>query len=261
MDHEIFNEAIPSLQYFNNRTNTPNWQIEPAETDFVDLTYVIRGEAIYTINGQKIIAGEGDVLCIPKNSRRAAVSEDPSRFECFAANFFMRNSFTNEEIDVPLPLIFNVGIQNEVITLYRRLNENWLSRNSGYAMRVRAYLMLILQWFMAMAVYDVTTYQYDSRVRKAVRYITDNYANSLTVAEVAEAVSLNPVYFGALFKKETNKTFRDYLNTVRLHQAEDMLRVGKWNVTEVAQNCGFSDVFYFSRLFKKYKGVPPSSVQ
>ena len=258
---DMFDNAIPTLGYFSNRINTPNWEIEPAITDFIDLTYVLRGQAIYTINAQEVHVAEGDVLCIPKNSQRAAVSKNPTEFECFAANFLLHNMPTGEEVDVPLPLISNVGIHNDVITLYRRLNESWLSRQPGYTMVYRANLMLILHRFMSMLVYDVNAHHFDLRVKQAIRYITDNYADCLTISEVAEAVSLNPVYFGALFKKETNTTFRDYLNTIRLNQAEDMLRVGKWNVTEVAQNCGFTDVFYFSRLFKKYKGVPPSALR
>ena len=261
MQFEFFDNAVPTLEYFINRSNTANWTIEPATTDFIDLTYVLNGCAMYTINGQQVRVCAGDVLCIPKNSERMAVSENPVEFESFAANFFLHDFKTGEEMEVPLPLISTVGVHGDIISLYRRLNENWLSRNPGYVMTVRAHLMLILQRFMSLLAYDVNAYQFDLRIKQAIRYITDNYARNITIAEVADSVSLNPVYFGSLFKKETHTTFRDYVNSIRLNQAEDMLRLGKWNVTEVAQNCGFSDVFYFSRLFKKYKGMPPSTLR
>ena len=255
-----FDEAIPTLGYFNNRKSTPDWQIGSTQIDFVDLTYVTSGQAIYTINNQKVFVEAGDLICIPKNSVRSAKSVNPTQFECFAANFQI-HTLAGEEIEMPLPLLSHVGIHGEIMSEYRKLNENWLSRNSGYVMRTRAQFMLILQRLMSILVYDVDTYQFDPRVRLAIRYITDNYAEPLSISAVAESVSLNPVYFGALFKRETRVAFRDYLNTVRLNQAEDMLRAKKFNVTEVAQNCGFTDVFYFSRLFKKHKGITPSSVQ
>ena len=302
MTHNNFDNAVPTLLYFNNRCNTPNWRIDHSKIDFIDLTYVTRGQAIYTIDNQKILAEEGSVICIPKNSTRSAKSANPIQFECFATNFVMHNVLTsrqsfalqnfatplgkgatppsqannliggviisgedikdaNEEIVVPLPVLSQIGTQNDIVSYYRRLNENWLSRTPGYNMRARAEFMLILQRLLAILVYDVDTYQFDPRVKQAIRYITDNYAEPLTISVVAEAVSLNPVYFGALFKKETHVTFRDYLNTIRLNQAEEMLRTRKLNVTEVAQNCGFTDVFYFSRLFKKHKGIPPSAVK
>ena len=255
------NNVIPTIDYFNYRTNTSDWVIAPSVIDFIDLTYVIGGKATYLIDGKKLDVAKGDVLCIPKNSHRQASSENPAEFECFAANFIMNELGANTEVGLPLPLVTNIGVHGNVVSLYRQLNESWLNRHEGYVMCVRANFMLILHRFMAMIVYSVNTYQYDPRVRKAMRYITDNFASNITIADVAETVSLNPVYFGTLFKKETNMTFREYLNTIRINQAESMLRACKWNVTEAAQNCGFSDVFYFSRLFKKYKGIPPSELR
>jgi len=260
MELDDFTDAIPTIDYFSNRNNTPGWHIEHGCIDFIDLTYVTRGQAVYTIDQQRFLVEEGDLLCIPKGSERVAMSENPNNFECFAANFTLK-TLCGREAEVPLPLTSNVGIYTDIVSLYRKLNEDYVSRNPGYLMRVRARFMLILQRFMEMLVYDVDTYQFDPRVKQAIRFITDNYAEHLTISAVASAVSLNPVYFGTLFKKETRITFRDYLNTVRLNQAEEMLRTGKWNVTEVASHCGFTDVFYFSRLFKKHKGVPPSSIQ
>jgi len=260
MELDDFNNAIPTIDYFSNRAGTPGWHIEQKKINFIDLTYVTQGQAVYTVNGQRIPVEEGDLLCIPKDSVRVATSENPRNFECFATNFTLQ-TFSGAEPNVPLPLVSNLGIHNDIVGLYRKLNEDYVSRNPGHAMRVRARFMLILQRFLDMLVYEVDTYKFDARVKQAIRHITDNYAEPLTITTVANAVSLNSVYFGTLFKKETRMAFRDYLNTVRLNHAEDMLRTGKWNVSEVAHNCGFTDVFYFSRLFKKHKGIPPSAVQ
>ena len=260
MELDHFNNSIPTIGYFKHRISTPEWLIEYKRTNYIDITYITGGQAVYTINRQKYLAEEGDVLCIPKGSERSAVSSDPTKFECFAANFNLI-SLEGEEITVPLPIHSHVGIHNDLIAHYRKLNEDFLAKSPGYVMRSRGRLMLIMQRFMEMLVYEVDTYKFDPRVKQAIRFITENYAEPLTISAVAAAVSLNPVYFGTLFKKETHVTFRDYLNTIRVNQAEDMLRAGKWNVTEVAAHCGFSDVFYFSRLFKKHKGIPPSTVQ
>jgi len=259
MQFDKFDNAIPTLEYFNNRSNSPSWLIEHSTIDFIDLTYVVKGQAIYTINKQQIVVKEGDLLCIPKGTERYAVSEVPTEFECYAANFLLHSPM-GEDVELPLQLLSSPGLHGDIISQYKYLNEAWLSRPPGFIMRYRAHLMLILQRFLALLVYDVNTYQYDPRVKKAIRFITDNYADPLTISTVADTVALNAVYFGSLFKKETQYTFRDYLNTVRLNQAEDMLRSGKWNVSEVAHNCGFADVFYFSRIFKKHKGIPPSAI-
>ena len=259
MANNDIDNAIPVLGYFNSRSGSQTWGISQSNIDFIDLTYITNGEAVYTVNDRQVRVKKGDLLCIPKGSSRHATSSAPGEFECHAANFTLHN-LEGDELELPFDLLSNVGLHGDIISMYRRLSETWLTRTPGYVMRARAHFMLILQRFMELLKYDVSTYQYDPRVKKAVRYITEHYAEPLTISTVAEAVSLNAVYFGVLFKKETRCSFRDYLNTVRLNQAENMLRTGQWNVTEVAQSCGFADIFYFSRVFKKHKGIPPSAV-
>jgi len=260
MQIDVFNSATPQIQYFNNRFNTVEWCIEPDTINFIDLTYVIRGSATYIIDGIDHHVSEGDVLCIPRYSRRQARSDDPGRFECYAVNFVLTATDGSDAM-VPLPLVSHVGIQSEVVALFKRITEDHLSRKPGHVMRIKAWFMLILQRLMEMLVYDIDTYRIDPRVKTAIRFIADNLSQNLPISKVADEVSLSPVYFGALFKKSTSLSYRDFLNKLRLNQAEDMLRTGKWNVSEVAQSCGFADVFYFSRLFKKEKGIPPSHIK
>jgi YesN/AraC family two-component response regulator len=69
---------------------------------------------------------------------------------------------------------------------------------------------------------------------------------------------LNPVYFGAYFKKKTGYTVNQYINNVRVNIAKKILLSGEYTVGEVANRCGFQDMFYFSKVFKQIEGVPPS---
>ena len=85
MPTKNFNDSAPTIDYYRHRRSTPEWLIEYKIIDFIDLTYVIGGQAIYTINRQKILAEEGDLLCIPKGSERSAVSGEAEKFECFAS--------------------------------------------------------------------------------------------------------------------------------------------------------------------------------
>ncbi|MCL2373396.1 MAG: AraC family transcriptional regulator [Defluviitaleaceae bacterium] len=258
-DMTVFDNAIPMLHYFNHRVSTPSWQIDSGVINFIDLTYITGGQVVYVVDGERYAASEGDLFCIPKGAVRAAKSPNPAQFECFVANFSLHNLYGGETT-MPLPMLSSLGRDADLISSFRRLSEIWLTRTPGHTMRARAQFMMILQRIMSVMVYDVDTYHFDARIKNAIRHITERFQEPLTISEVAEAVSLNPIYFGALFKKETHTTFRDYLNRIRLNQAEDMLHTGKYNVTEVANSCGFTDVFYFSRLFKRYKGIPPSSV-
>ena len=98
----------------------------------------------------------------------------------------------------------------------------------------------------------------DARINKAVRYITDNYFEDLTIEKVSEVTGLHPNYFGVLFKDSTGLSFRQFLTAIRINYAENLLKGGLHNITEVAARCGFTDVCYFSRVYKKTRGIPPS---
>ncbi|MCL2225990.1 MAG: AraC family transcriptional regulator [Defluviitaleaceae bacterium] len=257
MNFDIFNNSIPTIEHFSHVVNS-EWFEENHAADCICLVYVISGQAVYTADRQKILISTGEILCIPKGAERFVISSEPEKFECFAVNFNLHN--LGEDAELPLPRHSHIGMRNDLLSHYRKLEEDFSAKTHGYVMRSRARLMLIIQRLMEILVYDADTHIIDPRINQAIRFIAENHAKHIVIADVASAVSLNPVYFGTLFKRETGMTFRDYLNTIRINQAEDMLRAGTYNVTEVAAFCGFSDVFYFSRLFKKYKGIPPSSV-
>ena len=65
-------------------------------------------------------------------------------------------------------------------------------------------------------------------------------------------------YCSELFKKVTGLNFSDYLTKVRMEKAASLLSSGNCMVKEVAELTGYSDAFYFSRVFKKYYGVTPA---
>lgn len=95
-------------------------------------------------------------------------------------------------------------------------------------------------------------------VRLAKKYIAKNYKENITLAQVAEAVSLSRVYFSILFKRETGMNFLEYINQCRIDAAKEMLKDIRYNIGEVAEASGFQDSRYFSKVFKKAVGISPS---
>ena len=100
----------------------------------------------------------------------------------------------------------------------------------------------------------------DARINKAVRFITDNYFENLTIEKVSDAAGLHPHYFGVLFKKSIGMSFRQFLTAIRINHAENLLKNGGFNIANVAMRSGFPDAYYFSRVYKKTRGIPPSKV-
>lgn len=92
----------------------------------------------------------------------------------------------------------------------------------------------------------------------AREYVEEHYYENLMLADVAQKVGISPGYLSTLFQKEMEKGFVDYLNEVRIEHACTYLQQNLLKTYEVAYRVGFKDEKYFSKVFKKIKGQPPS---
>lgn len=88
-------------------------------------------------------------------------------------------------------------------------------------------------------------------------YVRQHYIDGFTSAQIQEVCGLSYKYAGTLFKEVTGQTIKEYQCTLRLRKAEQLLKETNKSITEIAQLTGFSDVFYFSKIFHRKKGCPP----
>ncbi len=99
--------------------------------------------------------------------------------------------------------------------------------------------------------------QSDADITNAARYICTNYANDLTLAEVAGHVNLSPTYFSKKFKSTTGFGFKEYLIHIRVKEAAHQLIETKDSITTIGVRCGFNDSNYFGDLFRKVMKLSP----
>lgn len=94
-------------------------------------------------------------------------------------------------------------------------------------------------------------------VQTMLQYIDMHYGKTITLSKLAKLYYVNEKYIGRLFKQQTGKTFHAYLNDVRLSHAASLLRTTTLRVTDIALMCGFQNVTYFNRQFRKtYQQTP-----
>lgn len=95
-------------------------------------------------------------------------------------------------------------------------------------------------------------------VAMAVEYMERNYHKPLTLALLANVVSLNYAYFSNIFKSRTGVSVTAYLQNIRLRKAKELLISTNDRIREVAHKVGFTDERYFEKLFKNSEGITPS---
>lgn len=94
-------------------------------------------------------------------------------------------------------------------------------------------------------------------VEQIQNYVRQHYVDGFTSVQIQEACGLSYKYAGTLFKEVTGQTIKEYQCTLKLRKAEQLLKETDKSIAEVAQLTGFSDMFYFSKIFHKKKGCSP----
>ena len=90
-------------------------------------------------------------------------------------------------------------------------------------------------------------------------FFQSSYAGDITGCLIEQKYGCNYDYINRLFKKATGKTMLAYLNELRISKARQLLSDGTSRISDVAEKCGFRDIYYFSRVFKKYTGTTPGA--
>lgn len=88
-------------------------------------------------------------------------------------------------------------------------------------------------------------------------YIQDHYTEQLYLRDIAKLYYIHPNYCCNLFKKYTGTTFSNYINKIRIENSKKLLENTDLSVEDISCKVGYSDYYYFNKLFKKYEGITP----
>jgi AraC-like DNA-binding protein len=117
--------------------------------------------------------------------------------------------------------------------------------------------LYLIAGHMAARIFSFKGIRHASVLRRAERYIWENYTTKISLKEAAKAAGLSAPYFSSIFKKEMGENFSAYLNRLRVERAMAMLTGTAKPLNEIAKLCGFEDQSWFSKTFKKMTGASP----
>jgi len=95
------------------------------------------------------------------------------------------------------------------------------------------------------------------KLSKAISYMEKNFSNPLTLKKVSQIAHMSPSYFSKFFHKTLQIRYIDYLKALRLQAAKKLLETTQDTVLDIAFRCGFNNMSYFYRSYKKAFGEAP----
>lgn len=100
-------------------------------------------------------------------------------------------------------------------------------------------------------IYDITV------IDMAKKYIEEHYFEDISLYDLGKHVNMNSAYLSRIFKQKTGKNFLDYLTDIRIERAKEIIRSGRFKVSEIASAVGYRSVSYFGKIFKSITGYTP----
>lgn len=156
----------------------------------------------------------------------------------------------------------------DIISCVETIIYEYNSQEIGYELAIKSSLYSLMVLLMRNCVDRfVTPKQLTHKINTAKRfreifdYIENNYSREISSSDLAEIAHVSTYYFCRIFKQITGQTPTEYITELRIRKSIDLLKADTLSITQIAMQCGFNDINYFSRVFKRRYGISPSKFQ
>ena len=220
------------------------------------LLYKLAGEAIITFDQKTIQEKANDVRFLPN----AADFDEPPRYTADIVELgeSINIGFTS---DSPLPreiLVRTYSNSPVLKQLFLKMQKYWYCKHDGYYYHCMSILYEIFAEISKAEVRYLPSETY-RRIRPAIEYIDAHFTDQeINCDELARLCGISHTYMTQLFHGRFGMSANQYILSKKLQYACDLLNANCYTVTEISEKAGFSNKYYFSRIFKKYIGCCPS---
>ena len=196
----------------------------------------------------------GDVMYIPKNLPASAYRiEFDSPMDSISIFFDTDYKMTDK-----LFITGASGAKNAE-ALFDKIYRTWIGRNSKYYLTCMSMLYELIAELSKPFGNYIPKNKY-TKIEKGIDYLTKHcFDKNIDYYEPSRICGISYTYFKQLFIQKFEKPPMAYITEVRMERAAELLGTGSMSVTEIADKCGFEDVYYFSKAFKKYYGASPKN--
>ncbi len=179
-----------------------------------------------------------------------------------AANQFLLRSFFSEEHEVPSEIYLIHHDSPTIEDLYKKMYMEYTQGERGYIQIVRAYIIELLVIFFRL--FYKTNFHMDKGkaqnskvIDKVMYFIKNNYWKEMKLEELSMMAFFSPSHFFRQFKQYTGMTVSEYTQKVRVEEACSLLKNTDRKIIDIASEVGYSDMKYFSQVFKSITGATP----
>ena len=256
------------VEVFIRDTSGRELNVEEHWHDCIEFQFILEGKAEQTINAKRYITAEGELAlilggdihatrCRPGQRTRIMVLKFmPSLFE--SGGYY----FLNKREAVPA---LSKGQREFLAALFNGIVQEMKEKREGYELMIKGNIFLLMGYLQREKILE----PYRRGRRQAgvgdgegiLRFMEENYDQDISLKEVADSLHMNYSYTSRYFKKMTGRNFKEYLDFIRVSEANRMLAESRKSITEISICCGFNGPQAMNRVYGKVTGISPSDMR
>lgn len=238
------------------------------------IVYIKKGIGMYILDSDLRCLNEGDIIILPPKTSYSFCSVDlgdeyninvsaitlrfdASWLKTLLSVFKSLNTLALKIQEIEDPYAVEGPKWMKLSTLLDELSNCDAAKEPTILLNILDLISSKKDLIQILKVSPTETLSLPEKIEKINRYITCNIYRKVSLEEVSEYLGMNRTYFCMFFKRHFNKGFADYLNDLRIEQAVSMLTQPDKQIADIARECGFKTAPYFTRAFKKAKGITP----
>lgn len=246
------NTVITALEsvFTNNTSEYAVFENRP----FHGFIYKTEGSSQYLFNGKFVELETNGLMYLPKHSHYVIRAENGGNY--MVINFDMQYPAPVTE---PTKIVFNDPAN--VNRLFHQIHDLWVLKSETNTLMAKSLLYQIMGEISRQQEAAYISPVAKEKIAAATEYLRQHlYDTDLRVSALHELLDMSDTYFGKLFRQVYFMTPIQYINRERIEQAKSLLKSGEFHTVEqVAHAVGFSDLFYFSKVFKNVTGKTPTA--
>lgn len=237
----------------------PTWRPK-GRLDY-QLLYIVSGKGHFYFHGEDRVVYAGRMVLIQPRQEQRYEYFGEDKLEVYWVHFTgsdVKNILRSYNIPTDDPIFYS-GASSTYSYLFKEMIHELQNCKTGYEDLLAMYLrqiFLLVQRTRQEERPTVSTY-IQEEMEFARRYFNEHYNEPISIQEYAESRNMSVCYFQRNFKQIVKHTPMQYLLTIRVNNAASLLEATDYSMAEIAAIVGYEDPLYFSRLFRKIKGVSP----
>lgn len=208
------------------------------------ITFCYQGQITYTKSGIRVVSDRNHMVLLPQGQDYTLHGNEPGQFPVI-------NIHCAPPFSVTEPTAFPLRDPEIYLREYERLRELFLLGNR------QAECMSILYHILGeLAMENIAGHD---MIQAALQYIEQSYLDaSISNSRIARQCNVSEVYFRKKFKESCGITPKQYILNLRMRKAKQLLSESQSSVGEIAETCGFTNTYHFSRAFHHNTGLSPT---